>query len=170
MIKSEVHFSINQCSLGLLLVAANQDGVCAIFLHDNQEVLMQNLLEKFPQAKLSDSDNTFKETVAKIIAYIESPTVGIDIALDIQGTDFQQRVWQALKEIPLGTTASYSDIAVRIGSPKAVRAVAKACATNSIAIAIPCHRVVRQDGSISGYRWGVERKRILINREAEIRA
>ncbi len=122
--------------------------------------LVQQLQDKFPQANLVGGDAEFEQWVAQVVGCVEAPKLGLNLPLDIRGTAFQQRVWQALREIPIGETASYADIASRIGSPTAVRAVAGACAANILAVAIPCHRVIRQDGALSGYRWGVERKRL----------
>ena len=127
---------------------------------------MRDLQDRFPNAKLIGDDPAFDRLVARVVGSVENPSTGLDLPLDIRGTAFQQRVWAALKEIPAGQTASYSDVANRLGVPKAVRAVAGACAANDIAVAIPCHRVVRNDGALSGYRWGVERKRALLDREA----
>ncbi len=164
---SNIHFAIAQCSLGAILVAQSERGVCAILLDDDPDALVQDLQERFPKANLIGSDHDYEQRVAQIIGFVEAPATGLDLPLDVRGTAFQQRVWQALREIPPGATASYSDIARRIGSPKAARAVAQACAANTLAVAIPCHRVVRNDGGLSGYRWGVERKRALLEREAE---
>lgn len=161
-----IHFAIGQCSLGAILVARSERGVCAILLDDDPEVLVRALQDRFPRAELVGADRDFEALVAVVVGLVETPGLGVSLPLDIQGTAFQQRVWQALREIPPGTTASYADIASRIGQPRAVRAVAQACGANPLAIAIPCHRVVRSDGALSGYRWGVERKRSLLAREA----
>jgi len=161
-----IHFAIGECSLGSILVAASLRGVCAVLLGDDPDALARDLQDKFPRAHLIGGDKAFEQIVAKVVGFVEAPGVGLDLPLDVRGTAFQQRVWQALKKIPVGTTASYSDIAKQIGSPSAVRAVAQACAANMLAVAIPCHRVVRNDGALSGYRWGVERKRALLDREA----
>src|SRR5256886_976217 len=149
-----------------MLVAASTRGVCAILIGDDPDVLARDLQDRFPRAELLGGDAEFEELVAKVVGFVEAPGIGLDLPLDVRGTAFQQRVWQALREIPAGETASYTDIANRIGSPKSVRAVAQACAANALAVAIPCHRVVRNDGGLSGYRWGVERKRALLGREA----
>ncbi len=162
-----IRFALGECSLGAILVAATDQGVCAIFLGDDAAVLLRDLQDRFPQAELLGGDQAFEKLVARVVGLVEAPALGLDLPLDVRGTLFQQRVWQALRAIPAGSTASYSEIAARIGAPKAVRAVARACAANAIAIAIPCHRVVRSDGSLSGYRWGVERKRTLLKREAK---
>lgn len=164
--RSQIHFAVGQCSLGSILVAKSQIGVCAILLADDADQLVRDLQDRFPRAQLIGGDSDFEQWVAKVVGFVEAPAVGLDLPLDVRGTAFQQRVWQALRKIPAGTTASYSDIARRIGAPKSVRAVAQACAANAIAVAIPCHRVVRTDGALSGYRWGVERKRALLAREA----
>jgi AraC family transcriptional regulator of adaptative response/methylated-DNA-[protein]-cysteine methyltransferase len=162
---TEIRFAIVKCTLGSVLVAMSTRGVCAIYLGDDSNALTCNLQDKFPNALLIESDKNFEHIIAKIIGFIEEPSLQFELPLDIQGTAFQQRVWLALKNIPIGSTASYSDIAKKIGSPSSVRAVARACATNSLALAIPCHRVVRNDGALSGYRWGIERKQQLLNRE-----
>jgi len=160
-----IRFSVGECSLGSILVAHSERGVCAIFLGDDPETLLHELEDRFPNAELIGSDKDFETLVAKVVAFVEAPRLGLDLPLDVRGTAFQQRVWRALQKIPAGKTLSYADVAKRIGSPKAVRAVASACAANAIAVAIPCHRVVRKGGGLSGYRWGVERKRALLKRE-----
>ncbi len=165
-LNTDIRFAIGQCSLGAILVAGSQRGICAILIGDDPELLIQDLQDRFPKANLIGGDSDFEAWMAQVVGFVESPAIGLDLPLDIRGTAFQQRVWQALREIPAGTTASYSDIAERIGAPKAVRAVAGACAANALAVAIPCHRVVRNDGALSGYRWGVERKRALLEKEA----
>lgn len=161
-----IRFALGDCSLGTILVAATEKGICAITLGDDPDALLRDLQDRFPKAVLVGGDQAFEHWVARVVGFVEEPAAGLDLPLDVRGTAFQQRVWQALTEIPPGTTASYAEIAERIGAPKAVRAVARACASNAIAVAIPCHRVVRSDGGLSGYRWGVERKRALIAREA----
>ncbi|MBG6665612.1 bifunctional DNA-binding transcriptional regulator/O6-methylguanine-DNA methyltransferase Ada [Pseudomonas aeruginosa] len=160
-----IRFAIGQCSLGAILVAQSQRGICAILLGEEPEPLLRELQDQFPRAQLLGGDADFERLVAQVVGFVESPQLGLDLPLDVRGTAFQERVWQALREIPPGSTASYAQIAERIGAPRAVRAVAQACAANRIAVAIPCHRVVRRDGDISGYRWGVERKRELLRRE-----
>ncbi len=162
---ASVRFAVGECSLGSVLVAASEKGVVAIQFGDDADALVRELQDRFPKAKLVGGDEAFERVVALVVGAVERPE-DMDLPLDVRGTAFQQRVWQALREIPRGATASYADIAARIGQPKAVRAVARACAANAIAVAIPCHRVVRTDGSLSGYRWGVERKRVLLEREA----
>jgi AraC family transcriptional regulator, regulatory protein of adaptative response / methylated-DNA-[protein]-cysteine methyltransferase len=133
---------------------------------DDPDGLIRSLQDKFPQARLVGDDAEYESLVAQVVGFIEAPRLGLDLPLDVRGTVFQQRVWEALRDIPVGQTVSYSEIARKIGTPKAVRAVAGACAANNIALAIPCHRAVRNNGSVSGYAWGIERKRALIEREA----
>jgi AraC family transcriptional regulator of adaptative response/methylated-DNA-[protein]-cysteine methyltransferase len=163
---AEIRFAVGSCSLGAFLVAATDKGVCAIMLGDAPEPLVAALEDRFPRARLVGGDADFEALVARVVGLIEAPGQGSDLPLDLKGTAFQQRVWQALTAIPPGTTVSYAEIARRIGAPKAVRAVAQACATNPAAIAVPCHRVVRSDGALSGYAWGIERKQELIRRES----
>lgn len=160
-----IEYTINICSLGYILVAWNAKGICAILLDNDPESLRDDLHKRFAKANISCVDKHHEKDMQKIIALIESPKKTLHLPLDIQGTLFQQRVWQALQQIPPGETRSYSEIAASIGSPGAVRAVASACAANAFAVVIPCHRVVRQDGNLSGYRWGIERKQELLNRE-----
>ena len=162
-----MRFAVGECSLGAILVAASAKGITAILLGDDAEALVHDLEDRFPNATLIGGDRAFEDVMAKVVGLVDAPRSGFDLPLDLRGTAFQHRVWEALRAIPAGMTVTYSEIAERIGMPKAVRAVASACAANKIAIAIPCHRVVRNDGSLSGYRWGVERKRTLIAREAE---
>jgi AraC family transcriptional regulator of adaptative response/methylated-DNA-[protein]-cysteine methyltransferase len=162
----EIRFAIGQSSLGALLVATSRKGIAAILLGDDPEVLVRDLQDRFPNARLIGADRTFESLVAHVVGMVEAPKLGLDLPLDIRGTVFQQRVWRALRDISVGETVSYSEIARRIGSPNAIRAVAGACAANNLAIAIPCHRVVKNDGSLSGYAWGIERKRALLGREA----
>jgi AraC family transcriptional regulator, regulatory protein of adaptative response / methylated-DNA-[protein]-cysteine methyltransferase len=161
-----IRFAIGECSLGSILVARSERGVCAILLGDDPDALARELQDRFPRATLIGGDPEFEDLVARVVGLVEAPRLGLDLPLDVRGTAFQQRVWRALREIPPGSTASYREIAERIGAPGAVRAVAHACATNPLAVAIPCHRVVRSDGGLAGYRWGVERKRALLQREA----
>jgi AraC family transcriptional regulator of adaptative response/methylated-DNA-[protein]-cysteine methyltransferase len=163
-----IRFAVGECSLGAILVAATEKGVCAITLGDDPQRLVRTFQDDFPNAQLVGGDKDFERIVAASVGLVEGSPREFKLPLDVRGTAFQQRVWQALRDIPAGTTASYRDIAARIGSPASVRAVAGACASNRIAVAIPCHRVVRTDGSLSGYRWGVERKRALLQREADI--
>ncbi len=161
-----VRFAVGECSLGAILVAATEKGVCAIMLGDEPDRLARALQDRFPTASLIGGDEEFERLVATAVGLVESPALGLDLPLDLRGTAFQERVWRALRDIPAGATATYTDLAQRIGKPKAARAVAQACAANKIAVAIPCHRVVRRDGGLGGYRWGVERKRALLQREA----
>lgn len=162
----EVCFATGQSSLGAVLAARTERGFCAILLGDDPEELIEDLGRRFPKAKLLAGDASFEQVVAQAIALVESPALGLALPLDIQGTAFQQRVWQALRKLPAGTTASYAELAGSLGLPGASRAVAQACAANPLAVAIPCHRVVRSDGGLAGYRWGVDRKRTLLAREA----
>lgn len=163
----EIRFALGECSLGTILVATSEKGICAISLGSDPERLLQEFQDRFANANLVPGGKEFDVWVARIVGFIEEPGVGLSLPLDIRGTAFQQRVWQALTEIPVGTKISYAELAERIGSPKSVRGVARACASNIIALAIPCHRVVRSDGALSGYRWGVERKRALLERESQ---
>ena len=162
----EIRFAVGQTSLGAILVASSRKGVAAILLGDDPDQLVRNLQDRFPNARLIGADGDYEALVARVVGFVEAPRIGLDLPLDIRGTAFQRRVWQALREIPVGETVAYAEVARRIGFPKAVHAVAGACAANDLAVAIPCHRVVRQDGALSGYAWGVERKRALIGREA----
>ena len=162
-----IHFAIGGCSLGSILVAKSDRGVCAVFIGDDPRLLVRNLQDQFPKAELIGDERGYEDMIAKVVGLIEKPALGLDLPLDIRGTAFQQRVWKALQQIPVGSTASYRDIAKAIGMPKAVRAVAQACGANSLAVAIPCHRVIGTDGALSGYRWGVERKRALLDREVQ---
>jgi AraC family transcriptional regulator, regulatory protein of adaptative response / methylated-DNA-[protein]-cysteine methyltransferase len=164
---TNIRFAIGQCSLGAILVAQSALGICAIHLGDDADTLARALQDQFPQARLMGGDKKFEQLVAKVVGFVEAPAIGLDLPLDVRGTAFQQRVWQALRKIPAGKTLSYSELAKKIGAPKAFRAVATACAANTLAIAIPCHRVVRSSGDLSGYRWGVERKSLLLKREAK---
>ncbi len=161
-----IRFAVGKCSLGSLLVAASARGVCAISLGDDPAKLRRDLQARFPNARLRGGGKTFARLVARVVDLVESPKSGLDLPLDVRGTVFQQKVWQALRGIPAGSTLSYTQLARRLGTPKAVRAVAGACAANAIAVAIPCHRVLRTDGQLAGYRWGVARKRALLQREA----
>jgi AraC family transcriptional regulator of adaptative response/methylated-DNA-[protein]-cysteine methyltransferase len=162
---AEIRFAVGECSLGSILVAQSKKGVCAILLGDDPDTLVHDLQDRFPQAALVGGDGSFEQLIARVVGLVEAPAIGLDLPMDIRGTAFQQRVWQALRKIPAGSTASYADIAARIGARGSARAVAGACAANPLAVAIPCHRVVKSDGTVSGYRWGVERKRTLLERE-----
>lgn len=167
-VNTEMQFAVGQCSLGAVLVARSERGVCAISLGDDPDALARELQDRFPEATLVGGQKSFESLVATVVGFIESPGLGLDLPLDIRGTVFQQRVWQALRDIPVGETLSYADVAQKIAAPNAARAVAAACAANVLAVAIPCHRVVRRDGSLSGYRWGVERKKRLLECEASL--
>jgi AraC family transcriptional regulator of adaptative response/methylated-DNA-[protein]-cysteine methyltransferase len=161
-----IRFAVGECSLGAILVAATEQGICAISFGDDPDALVRDLQDRFAQATLIGGDEEFERHVAEVVGFIEAPGRGLNLPLDVRGTAFQQRVWEALREIPAGSKTTYADLARRIGQPSAVRAVAQACALNKIAVAIPCHRVARVDGGLAGYRWGVARKRALLEREA----
>lgn len=161
-----IRFAVGASSLGAILVAATQSGVCAILIGDDPDALARDLQDRFPKAKIIGADQAFEAWVAKVVGLVEAPEIGLDLPLDIRGTAFQRRVWEALRRIPVGATTSYAEVAEAIGAPTSVRAVAQACGANALAVAIPCHRVVRRDGDPSGYRWGVERKKALLAREA----
>ncbi|CAM3834781.1 bifunctional DNA-binding transcriptional regulator/O6-methylguanine-DNA methyltransferase Ada [Parendozoicomonas haliclonae] len=163
---TDIHFAVGECSLGSILVAQSRKGVCAILLGDDPDQLARDLQDMMPKANLIGGDSEFEQVIARVVGLIETPTKAFDLPLDIRGTAFQERVWQALRNIPPGTTVTYTEIAEQIGQPSAVRAVANACGKNCLAVAIPCHRVIRSDGSLSGYRWGVERKQQLLHRES----
>jgi AraC family transcriptional regulator of adaptative response/methylated-DNA-[protein]-cysteine methyltransferase len=163
---AQIRFAIGECSLGSILVAQSDRGICAISLGDDPAKLVRELQDRFARAALIGADRKFEKLVARVVGFIETPRIGLELPLDVRGTAFQQRVWRALRKIPAGRTVSYSEIAQRIGAPRAVRAVAQACGANTLAVAIPCHRVVRNDGALSGYRWGVERKQKLLEKEA----
>jgi AraC family transcriptional regulator of adaptative response/methylated-DNA-[protein]-cysteine methyltransferase len=160
-----IRFAVAECSLGAILVASTDKGICAILIGDDPDELARDLQDRFPKAELIGAEQEYEQVVAAVIGLVEAPEIGLALPLDVRGTAFQQRVWQALREIPAGQTVSYAELAERVGAPRGARAVAGACAANAIAVAIPCHRVVRNDGSISGYRWGVERKQALLERE-----
>jgi AraC family transcriptional regulator, regulatory protein of adaptative response / methylated-DNA-[protein]-cysteine methyltransferase len=161
----EIRFAVGETSLGAILVASSKKGVTSILLGDDPNELVHELQDRFPKARLIGADRNYEALVARVVGFIEAPRLGLDLPLDVRGTAFQRRVWQALQGVPIGQTVSYTEIARRIGSPNAMRAVAGACAANHLAVAIPCHRVVRNDGSLSGYAWGVERKQALLTRE-----
>jgi len=163
-----IYYALDECSLGTVLVAQTEQGLCAILLGDDEQLLLDDLRQRFPVTKITKGDEKFHKIVKQVIRAIEQPKLKLDLPLDIRGTVFQQQVWSALQKIPTGETRSYTEIAAAIGSPKAVRAVAGACAANAIAVIIPCHRVVRSDGNLSGYRWGIERKKRLLQQEAAI--
>jgi AraC family transcriptional regulator of adaptative response/methylated-DNA-[protein]-cysteine methyltransferase len=160
-----IRFAVAACSLGALLVASTDKGICSILLGDDPDQLVRDLQDRFPKAELVGAEPGFERTVAQVVGFVEAPGIGLELPLDVRGTAFQQRVWQALRQVPAGQTVSYAELAERVGLVAGARAVAGACAANPVAVAIPCHRVVRNDGSISGYRWGVERKQALLERE-----
>jgi AraC family transcriptional regulator of adaptative response/methylated-DNA-[protein]-cysteine methyltransferase len=162
---THIRFAIGECSFGSILVAASSVGICSILMGDDPHSLLLDLQQHFPHADLVGADREFESWVAKVVGFVEAPQFGLDLPLDIRGTLFQKRVWKALQHIPVGKTISYRELAEKLGDPKASRAVAGACAANTLAVAIPCHRVIRQDGGLSGYRWGVERKQKLLARE-----
>jgi len=162
----EMRFAVGQTSLGAILVASSAKGVASILLGDDPDALVHNLQDRFPDARLIGADRDYEKLVARVVGFVDTPGSGLNFPVDVRGTAFQRRVWLALQAIPVGKKVTYAEVARRIGSPKAVRAVAGACAANNLAVAIPCHRVIRTDGSLSGYAWGVERKRVLLEREA----
>jgi len=160
-----IRFAVGECSLGSILVAASGLGICSIAIGNDPDTLVRELQDRFPNAELIGADKRFERMVARVVAFVENPSAGLELPLHVQGTAFQQRVWKALCDIPCGATSTYSEIAQKLGHPNATRAVAGACAANTLAVAIPCHRVVRTNGSLSGYRWGVERKEKLLHLE-----
>ncbi len=166
---TQICYDVRICSLGMIMLAWSELGLCGLTLSDNTDVLRNDLLAKFPEAHFQADLGTFEADIAGVLQFIEHPAPDFRVRLDPHGTPFQQKVWQALAEIPLGSTASYSEIADKIGAPKAVRAVANACANNPLAIVIPCHRVVGRNGKLCGYRWGIARKAELLRREALIK-
>lgn len=163
--KAAIYFAVGQCSMGNILAAQTERGVCAILMGDDPEQLVRDLQDRFPKATLVGDTPEYADLMARVVGLVENPNSGFGLPLDIRGTAFQRQVWNALQQIPPGTTATYTEIANKLGMPKAVRAVAQACGANSLAIAIPCHRVIRNDGALAGYRWGVERKRTLLQKE-----
>ena len=165
--RETIRYVLGESSLGTVLVGQSSRGICAILLGDAADTLLAELRGRFPQAELQPGESGFETLIGQVIQLIENPRLGLALPLDIRGTAFQARVWQALREIPPGATLSYAQLAARLDLPKAVRAVAGACAANSLAVAIPCHRIVRSDGELSGYRWGVARKRELLRREQQ---
>ncbi len=164
----EVHYATGESFLGWVIVAATENGICSIEFGESPEALEQQIHHQFPQAKFCKDHLTFNQWVTQIIAFIEMPQIGLNLPLDTQGTAFQQKVWQALQAIPVGNTLSYAELAQKIGNPKAVRAVASACASNQVAVVVPCHRVVGSNGKLTGYRWGIDRKQALLERESSI--
>jgi AraC family transcriptional regulator, regulatory protein of adaptative response / methylated-DNA-[protein]-cysteine methyltransferase len=164
----EIKLAVGQTYLGAILVASSTKGVASILGGDDPDELVHNLQDRFLKARLIGADREYDALIARVVGFVENPSIGLDLPLDVRGTAFQRRVWQVLQEIPVGERVSYSEIARRIGSPNSTRAVAGACAANNLAVAIPCHRVVRNDGALSGYAWGVDRKRALLDREASL--
>lgn len=165
--KEEIRFAAGKTSLGSILVASSAKGIAAILLGDEPEILLRDLQDRFPRARLIGADRDYEALISRVVGLVENPGIGLDLPLDVRGTVFQRRVWLALQDIPAGERVSYSKIAHRIGLPSATRAVAGACAANKHAVAIPCHRVVRNDGAVSGYAWGIDRKQELLDREAK---
>lgn len=165
--QASIRFAVGQCRLGAILVAQSARGLCAIWLGDDADALVRELQDTFPRAELRGGEPGFERLVAEVVGFVEQPALGLNLPLDIRGTAFQERVWRALRDIPPGQTLSYSEVAARVGTPRGARAVALACAANTLAVAIPCHRVVRQNGDVSGYRWGVARKQALLAGEAD---
>ena len=163
----KIKFATGKSELGAVLVARSAAGVCAILIGDGTEVLKRDLAEEFTDAKLVRDDLALRTDLEKILTFIKTPAKGLDLSLDIRGTPFQRRVWAALLGVRVGYKITYAALASRIGEPRAIRAVANACAANAIALAIPCHRVVRSDGALAGYRWGAERKKVIVEKEAE---
>jgi AraC family transcriptional regulator of adaptative response/methylated-DNA-[protein]-cysteine methyltransferase len=159
-------YRVGQCWLGSILVAGTDEGLAAILLGDDRDALVRSLRSRFPEAQLLEGDGRFEDLVAEVVRFVEAPASRFEPHLDLRGTDFERRVWLALREIPAGSTATYSEIATRIGAPHASYDVGQACASNPLAVVVPCHRVVRKDGTLAGYRWGTRRKRALLAREA----
>jgi AraC family transcriptional regulator of adaptative response/methylated-DNA-[protein]-cysteine methyltransferase len=159
--------AIEKSSLGMVLVAQSENGISAVLIGNDGEALRRDLAKRFPMASIGEANAVTRHFARQVIEYIESPGGELDVPVDLRGTEFQRAVWQVLRNIPAGVTVSYTDIARQLGKPTAVRAVARACAANPLAVLIPCHRVVRSDGNLSGYRWGIERKRTLLQREAD---
>jgi O-6-methylguanine DNA methyltransferase len=166
MTSKTITFAICESALGQVLVARSSVGVCAILIGSDAEDLKRDLGARFPESRLISNESQLDDDLSKVVQFVAAPGVGLDLALDMRGTPFQRRVWNALRTIPVGTTVTYTELARRIGEPNSVRAVAGACASNAIALAVPCHRVIRSNGALSGYRWGVARKRMLLDKEA----
>jgi AraC family transcriptional regulator, regulatory protein of adaptative response / methylated-DNA-[protein]-cysteine methyltransferase len=165
--RETIRFAVGDSSLGKVLVAVTATGICAILFGNSADAMAHDLQDRFPAAGLIESGPDLHPILTKVLGLIEAPASGHDLPLDLRGTPFQRRVWQALREIPAGATASYSEIAERIGAPMEAYAVGEACASNPVAVAIPCHRVLRKNGELAGYRWGLRRKRTLLARESE---
>jgi len=164
----ELNYGFGQSRFGEIIVATTEKGVCCILLGDSQKALFDDLKRRFSNAVLSQDKTHLEPIIQRVVSHLDNPAGAQNFSLDIQGTAFQERVWEALRKIKCGQTATYSDIAKAIGKPKAARAVASACAANPLAVVVPCHRVVRSTGEISGYRWGVERKKSLLNLERQL--
>lgn len=162
-----INYTITDCELGKLLVARTAKGVCAVTFGDDEKVLRENLFSEYANAEIAETDANLKEYVKAILANLQGTNKTLNLPLDLQATAFQMRVWNELRKIPYGATVSYTDVAEKIGSPASVRAVATACAANRVALVIPCHRVVGKDGALSGYRWGVERKKAILEKERQ---
>jgi O-6-methylguanine DNA methyltransferase len=161
-----ISYSIGETAIGLVLVARSAAGVCAILIGADRDELETDLADRFPEARIAADADIARDDLTKVSRFADKPAEGLDLWLDLRGTPFQRKVWETLRTIPAGTTTTYTEIARRIGAPEAVRAVAGACAANPLALAVPCHRVLRSDGALAGYAWGVERKRDLLAREA----
>jgi AraC family transcriptional regulator, regulatory protein of adaptative response / methylated-DNA-[protein]-cysteine methyltransferase len=164
---ARIRYAVEPCWLGLALIAATEKGICALFFGDDEAGLVADLRARFPAAAIEPGGSPLDARLGAVLRALEEPALAADLPLDVRGTAFQQRVWQALREVPAGATATYTDIARAVGDERAVRAVATACASNPVAVAIPCHRIVRKGGELAGYRWGIERKRQLLKRESE---
>jgi len=165
-----IRYTVAACPLGRLLLAGTERGICAVYLGDSDAQLEAELLKEFSAADVQRDDTELNPWVSAIVDHLNGRQPHLDLPLDVRATAFQWRVWQELRAIPYGSTRSYSDIARALGQPKAVRAVARACATNPVSVVIPCHRVLREDGSLGGYRWGLKRKQSLLDREKGARA
>jgi AraC family transcriptional regulator of adaptative response/methylated-DNA-[protein]-cysteine methyltransferase len=163
----EIRFLLGESTLGLMLVASSSKGLVSILMGEDEELLIEDLQRRFPESQLVRGDGEEdRHRLELVLALAEDPSRGLDLPLDVRGTEFQRKVWQALREIPVGQTLSFTDIASKIGEPKAMRAVGNACSTNNLALAIPCHRVLHRDGTLSGgYHWGDARQRVLLDRE-----
>ena len=163
--EEQIEYMIGLCRYGSILLATSMQGICAVFLDDHPDHLFVELRQQFPEAEFIAGDEEFEKLLVEVINYIESPKDVANFTLDLRGSTFQRNVWAALVEIPYGETCTYTELALRIGAPTSIRAVAQACAANRIAIIIPCHRVIKLDGGLSGYRWGTNRKQRLLDRE-----
>ena len=160
-----IRYTVVECALGRLLVGATERGICAISLSDDESVLVRALQDEYPAATIERDDQSLSELVLPIVRHLAGDLPDLDLPTDVQATAFQRRVWDALKQIPYGQVRTYREVAVALGQPTAVRAVARACATNPVAVLVPCHRVVRSDGGLGGYRWGIARKEAMLKRE-----